>query len=118
MTSVGPSRFIQRICSWAIGSGSIKETERSLCVLTCIWSIVHTARSENTIGLISHWVSLVISTLTAVPPPVLCFLPAAVFLIGIYYPGDQAVPDHITAVKVYESNIINTSKDILNILEP
>ena len=63
ITSVGPSRFIQRMCSWAMGSGSTNMMVRSDCVLTRIWSITHMPRSENTLPSICQTVSLVTSTL-------------------------------------------------------
>ncbi len=67
ITSVGPSRFIQRMCSCAIGSGSTNMMVRSDCVLTRIWSMTHMPRSENILASICQAVSLVTSTLIGVP---------------------------------------------------
>lgn len=63
ITSVGPSRFIQRMCSSAMGSGSTNMMVRSDWVLTRIWSSTQIPKSEKTLGSMTHWVSLVTSTL-------------------------------------------------------
>ena len=106
ITSVGPSRFIHRSCSVAIGSGSTNMIVRSDCVLTLIWSSTHTPRSEKTFGSMTHCVSLITSTLIiALSLP--CPTPdgVGVPIVRLHDPPDQRVPHHVGRIQMDERDV-------------
>src|SRR5690606_34969 len=128
MTSVGPGRSIQRMCSSAIGSSSTRTTESSASGWIRSASRTYLASSDRADSSTGTPDSFATSMLIALVRPSSSFrtlgaaprtlFPDVVPAVGVHDRAHQLVPDDVFTGQLGEPDVVDAGEDLLDRAQP